>query len=376
MTAKATRKAALIVATLTSFMTPFMGSSINLALPSMARELEMDAVLLSWVPTAYLLASAVSLVPFGRVADIHGRKRVFTWGILAFTFFSLLCAMANSAAMLIFLRVLQGIGSAMIFATGIAILTSVFPPQERGRVLGINVAAVYVGLSAGPFLGGLLTEHFTWRSVFLANVPMGLVTLFLVVRRLKAEWAEARGESFDLVGSLIYAGAITAMVCGISLLPDLRSLWITLGGILALILFVRWEGKAPSPVLNLDLFRANRVFAFSSLAALIHYSATFAVTFLLSLYLQHIKALSAQEAGLILVSQPVIMALFSPLAGRLSDRIEPRIVASTGMALTTVGLFLFISLGESSTVAFVVFRLMLLGLGLALFSSPNTNAIM
>jgi MFS family permease len=161
ITEKGTRSAALIVATLTSFMTPFMASSINLALPSMARELEMDAVLLSWIPMAYILAAAVSLVPFGRAADIYGRKKVFTWGVLVFTFFSILCATATSASMLILLRGFQGIGSGMIFVTMIAILTSVFPPQERERVLGINVAAVYVGLSNGPFLGGSLTEHFT-----------------------------------------------------------------------------------------------------------------------------------------------------------------------------------------------------------------------
>jgi EmrB/QacA subfamily drug resistance transporter len=370
------RRAALVVATLSSFMTPFMGSSINVALPAIAKEFKMDAVVLSWIPTSYLLATAVSLVPFGRLADIHGRKRIYTYGIFLFTLFSFLCTMSPSVPYLIFFRILQGIGSAMIFATGIAILTSVFPPQQRGRVLGINVAAVYIGLSLGPFLGGFLTEQLTWRAVFLAHIPLGLIILALLLWKVKPEWAEARGEPFDLTGSLIYAVAITGLVYGMSLLPHLESLWIMLFGFSGLLGFIAWETKTKKPVFDLELFKTNRVFAFSNLAALINYSATFAITFLLSLYLQQIRAYSPQGAGLILVAQPVVMALLSPMAGRFSDRIEPRIVASLGMILTSLGLFLFVLLEQESSLQGIILRLVLLGVGFALFSSPNTNAIM
>lgn len=264
----------------------------------------------------------------------------------------------------------------MIFATGIAILTSVFPPQQRGRVLGINVAAVYIGLSLGPFLGGFLTEQLTWRAVFLAHIPLGLIILALLLWKVKPEWAEARGEPFDLTGSLIYAAAITGLVYGMSLLPHLESLWIMLFGFASLLGFVGWETRTKKPVFDLELFKTNRVFAFSNLAALINYSATFAITFLLSLYLQQIRAYSPQGAGLILVSQPLVMALLSPMAGRLSDRIEPRIVASLGMILTSLGLFLFVLLEQESSLEGIILRLVLLGVGFALFSSPNTNAIM
>ena len=370
------KKSALTIAALSSFMTPFMGSSINLALPSIGRQFQIDAVLLSWISTAYLLASAVSLVPFGRLADIYGRKKIFSWGILAFTLFSLFCALSNSAPLLIFFRILQGIGSAMIFATGMAILTSVFPPRERGKVLGINVAAVYVGLSLGPSLGGFLTQHLTWRSVFLANLPLGIIVIFLVWKKLPGEWAEARGEKFDTLGSLIYGLAIVAVMYGISLLPAFAALWVILLGLLGIAAFVKWELKTASPVFELSLFTTNRVFAFSNLAALINYSATFAVTFLLSLYFQNIQALSPQSAGLILMAQPVVMALFSPFAGKLSDRIEPRIVASLGMATTTLGLIFFSFIGLETSQIFLVVGLMVLGLGTAFFSSPNTNAIM
>jgi EmrB/QacA subfamily drug resistance transporter len=373
---KLTQKSALIVATLTSFIVPFMGSSINLALPAIQSEFQIDAVLLTWIPTSYLLVAAVALVPFGRLADIHGRKRVFASGIMIFTFSSILAATSVSAAMLILARCIQGLGSAMIFATGIAILTSVFPPEERGKVLGINVAAVYVGLSAGPFLGGFLTQHFTWRSLFIFTIPVGLTIAALARWKLKGEWADARGEKFDFLGSIIYGVSIVTIMYGISLIPSARSFWLVSLGILAIPGFVTWERKVKAPVFEIELFTTNRVFAFSCLAALIHYSATFAITFFLSLFLQNIKGLNPQSAGVILISQPIVMAILSPFAGRLSDRIEPRIVASVGMALTSVGLFLFTLLQDSSSLRFIIGSLILLGIGFALFSSPNTNAIM
>jgi EmrB/QacA subfamily drug resistance transporter len=370
------KRSALLIATFSSFLTPFMVSSINIALPAMGSEFQMSAVLMSWVPTSYILAAAMFLVPFGRLADIHGRKRVFAYGMWIFTFSSLALAFSPSAAVLITLRVLQGFGSAMIFGTGMAILTSVFPAAERGRVLGINVAAVYLGLSLGPVFGGFLTHQFGWRSIFLANVPLGLFVIYLVVAKLDREWAEARGEAFDVVGSLFYAFTLVALIYGLSLLPSSSGIWFILAGITGGLLFVRWDKRSASPLLNMNLFFHNPAFAFSNLAALINYSATFAVTFLLSLYLQYIKGFTPQHAGLILISQPVVMAIFSPFAGRLSDKIEPRIVASLGMGFTAAGLLLFTFIDRDTHLGFIVTGLMMLGFGFALFSSPNTNAVM
>jgi len=367
---------ALLVATLASFLMPFMGSSVNVALPSLGKEFAMDAVLLSWVATSYLLAAAVFLVPWGRLGDIHGRKRIFTAGIAVYTLGSLLCGLSVSTAMLLSCRVVQGMGSAMMFGTALAIITSVFPPEERGRAMGITVAAVYTGLSLGPFLGGLLTQHLGWRSVFIVNVPLGLVMIGFVLWKLKGEWAEARGERFDFVGAVVYGGAMVAIMYGFSLLPAVWGAAVIAAGVLGIVAFVRWEMRVKSPVLNMSLFRKNTVFVLSNLAALINYSATFAVTFLLSLYLQYVKGFTPQYAGLILVAQPVVMAMVSPLAGRLSDRIEPRIVASLGMTLTTAGLLLFAFVGEGTTLAFIIPGLAVLGLGFGLFSSPNMNAVM
>jgi len=371
-----TKKVVLLVTTLAAFVSPFGVSSVNIALPSIEKEFLMDAILLSWVTTAYLLASAIFLVPFGKIADIFGRKRIFTYGILIFTFASVGSAISSSALMLICFRVLQGIGSAAVYCVGAAMLTSVFPPTELGKVLGINLAAVYIGNSAGPFLGGFLTHHFSWRSIFVVNVFLGLIVIFLIFWKLKGEVHRGEKERFDLMGSIIFSITLLLILYGFSQLSTMRGVWLMLPGVLGILAFVKWETKTQVPVLDINLFRNNRVFAFSNLAALIHYSATFAVTFLLSLYLQYIKKLTPESAGLVLVSQPIVQAFFSPFAGKLSDRAEPRIVASLGMALTAGGLAMFIFLNEKTTLWFIVASLILLGFGFALFSSPNTNAVM
>jgi len=376
MNDKAAQLSALIIASMSSFLTPFMISSVNIALPAVGREFKTDAVMLSWVATSYLLAAAVSMVPFGKLADIYGRKKIFLIGQIIVTITSLLAAISVSVPMLIAFRVFQGIGGAMVFATGIAILTSVYPPQDRGKVLGIAVAAVYIGLSCGPFFGGWLTQHFSWRSIFLINIPLGLPIILLVVWKLKGEWTGAEGDEFDLIGSVIYGLGIVAIMYGITIIPALASIWVILAGMLALAGFVKWETRVRCPVFEVNLFIENRTFSFSCLAALINYSATFAVAFLLSLYLQYIKGLTPQGAGVVLISQPIVMAVFSPLAGKLSDKIEPRVIASLGMALTTLGLTLLALINRHTTLLFVVISLMVLGFGFALFSSPNMNAIM
>jgi EmrB/QacA subfamily drug resistance transporter len=370
------KRVVLLVATTASFIFPFMGSAVNIALPRLGKELSLDAVMLGWIATAYLLSSATFLVPFGRIADIYGRKKIFTCGIVIFTISSLFAGMASSAHMLISCRVFQGIGGAMLAGTAVALLTTVFPANERGKVLGINIAAAYIGLSLGPVLGGILTQHLGWRSIFFINVPLGLAVIGVVLWKLKGEWTGAKGEKFDFAGSVIYSLALVALVYGFTLLPAMSGVWLIVGGIIGLSAFTRWEIRTRSPVLDISLFKNSRAFTFSNLAALINYSATWAVSLLISLYLQYLKGFNPQSAGLILVAMPAMQAIFSPLAGRLSDRIEPRMIASAGMALTTAGLVIFIFLNEETPLAFIIGNLLLMGLGFALFSSPNTNAVM
>ena len=212
----------LWVTTAASFLTPFMGASVNIALPSIGREMSMSAILLGWVAYAFLIAAATVLVPTGRIADVRGRKLIFSLGLLIFAAASLFCGMAATTDWLIFFRLLQGVGGAMIFGTSIAILTSVYPAGERGRVLGINVASVYLGLSAGPFLGGFLTEHFGWRSIFLINVPLSVAILILVLWKIKGEWdvdREVVAEHFDYKGAFLYMTATAAVIRLVFMLP-------------------------------------------------------------------------------------------------------------------------------------------------------------
>ena len=366
----------LLVATMASFLFPFMGSAVNIALPSIGRELSLDAITLGWIATAYLLTSATLLVPFGRIADIYGRKKIFTCGIVILTLSSLLLGMANSATMLISCRVFQGIGGAMLAGTAVALLTTVFPANERGKILGINVAATYIGLSVGPVLGGVLTHHLGWRSIFFLSALLGLAVIGVVLWKLKGEWTGAKGERFDFAGSVIYILGLVALVYGFTLLPAMLGVGLIVGGAIGLSAFTRWEMRTKSPVLDISLFKNSKAFTFSNLAALINYSATFAVAFLISLYLQYVKGFNPESAGLILVAMPAMQAIFSPLAGRLSDRIEPRLIASAGMALITVGLTIFVFLSEQTSLKLVIGNLVLMGLGFALFSSPNTNAVM
>jgi EmrB/QacA subfamily drug resistance transporter len=366
----------LMVATFSSFMGPFMISALNVALPAIQKEFSVSAVFLSWIATSYLLSTAVFLVPFGKLADIHGRKKTFAFGLMVFVLFSLLTAFSISVWMLIILRIFQGIGTAMIVTTGMAILTSVFPPNKRGSAIGIYVAAVSIGLSLGPLVGGTLTHYFSWRSIFIAIVPFGLVSIYITLTYLKKEWVGERGEKFDTIGSILYGFALLTLIYGASLLPNKTAYFMMAAGVVGFIAFAKQEQRANSPVFELKLFRNNKLFAFSSLAALINYAATFAITFLLSLYLQFIKGMNPRSAGLILITQPIVMAVLSPLAGKWSDRIEPRIIASGGMAVTVLGLVQLITIGETTSIAYLIAILSMLGFGFALFSSPNMNAVM
>ena len=373
---KSLEKSALFVTTLTSFIGPFTISSVNVALPTIQAEFSADAVLLSWVPTSFLLAMAVFLVPFGKAADIYGRKKIFTWGLILYTFSSFLAVFSYSIKILIVMRILQGFGSAMSVTTGMAILTSVFAPSKRGRAIGIYVSAVYIGLSVGPFAGGFLARYLGWRSIFAVVVPFGAACVLITIRYLKGEWADARGEKLDIGGSVLYGFSILVLVYGASLLPQRVAVYLIVSGLAGLALFIRLEMSVRYPVFEVRLFKQNTLFTFSSLAALINYSATFALTFLLSLYLQYIKNIPPQYAGSILIAQPIVMAVFSPLAGRLSDRIEPRLIASAGMMMTALGLFSFVFIGADTSKVLIVLTLAFLGFGFSLFSSPNMNAIM
>jgi len=354
-----------------------MISSVNVALPAIQADLNLTAIQLSWVATAYLLAVTVVVLPTGKIADIYGRKKVFTAGLAIYTLTSTAAALAHSSAWLLACRAFQGAGAGLFITTGMAILTSIFPPHKRGRAIGIYVAAVYVGLSVGPFVGGAMVQQFGWRSIFWIMLPLGAGSVAITLAYLRGEWAGTPGQRLDIAGSLIYAIAILALVYGASELPSLRGTILAVIGLAGLFTFFHQQQRTTQPLFEVSLFTTNRTFTFSSLAALLNYAATFAVTFLMSLYLQYLKGMPPRSAGTLLMIQPVVMAIFSPLAGRLSDRVEPRLLSSVGMAVTVVGMLVFSQLHPSrNDLVGIGCNLVVLGFGFALFTSPNTNAIM
>jgi MFS family permease len=366
----------LVVSTATAFITPFLSAAVNIAIPTLQREFNMEAVVMTWVGTIFFLSVAVVQVPCGRLADIFGRKKLFIIGLLVTILASLIGALANSVPMLLIGMSLMGIGSGIEFNNSISILTSVFPAERRGRALGISTVGTYAGLSLGPFLGGILTRGLSWQSIFVFAGILNVVLLALVFYALKGEWREAEGEKFDVIGSITYGVSIVFFMYGFSKLPDTLGIILFLVGFVGLALFARWEAWTASPVFNVTLFKENRVFLFSNLAIFISYIATFAVSFLLSNYLQYVKDMPPNNAGLVLITASVLMAIFTPISGRISDRIEPRLVASVGMSLNCVALLLLVFVNAATPLWYIVIALAVNGLGIGIFSSPNTNAIM
>ncbi len=367
----------LAIVAVTSFMGTFLISSVNIALPAIEKSFRLEAVTLSWVVTSFLLSTAMFLLPVGRWGDLTGIRRIFKIGVIIFTLSSLASGLAGSGQWLIVLRFIQGIGAAFTSTTGPAILVSAFLPQHRGRVLGFSVSAVYLGLAFGPFVGGILTQYLGWRSIFFVSSFLGVVTTVIAFLFLGKDSLSATSRKKpDLKGTVFYMIGLVALVYGSSRIPAVSGWLLMGGGSLALVIFWALESKSYMPVIETKLFTHNRLFAFSNLAALINYSATFAIVFLLSLYLQKIKGLSPRDAGAILVAQPIMMAVFSPVAGRLSDRIQPRYLTTLGMTMCTLGLAAFAFLSDTTSVVLIIILLIWVGLGFAFFSSPNMNTIM
>lgn len=365
----------LAVVTLGAFLIPFMGSSLNVSLPSIGRDFALDLVFLNWIPTVFILANTAFILPLGRMGDLFGRKKIFTLGVLIFTISSFFLTAATSANFLIIFSFMQGIGCSMIFATGMAILSSVFPLGSRGESFGIYITSVYLGLFLGPILGGFLTQNFGWRSIFLFNIPLGLIMLFMLIFKINKDWIGSKGEIFDLKGTLIYVPSIIILLYGFTTIFSIIGRIMIIGGVLGLLTFFKLESHNKYPLIQVKIFR-SAVPLLSSGATLLLNSSTSAVWVLVSLYLQLVQSLTPFNAGIILTIQPLLVTIFSPFAGRLSDNIGGAPISLIGITITTIGLFLatFISI-ETSLLLIIVFAL-IMGAGTALFASPNSNTFM
>ena len=371
------QKATIFVIAITSFIATFMGSAMNLSIPAMGAEFRVSASTIGWVITVYMLTVAVFSVPFGRLADMTRKKLIYLPGLLMFSMTSLLSAFAWNFNVLIVLRVLQGISGSMIFSTGTAILISAFPGSERGRVLGYSTAATYIGLSVGPVAGGFLNHYLGWRSIFVLTCIISGIVFLIALKMLPKGEKSPHKPSFDILGNVLYITMITAIMYGFTEMAASKfAVALIAAGFLLAFCFVKHELRNENPVIQVRLFTGNIAYTFSNLAALLNYGATFAIGYLLSIYFQVVMGYSSQTAGLILISQPVVMAFLSPYAGRLSDRVSPYILASIGMGLCATGVAFFIFIDAGYPLWQIIVALIITGTGFGLFSSPNTNAVM
>lgn len=356
------RTKTLLTMMMSSFVTPFTSSALTLSLPDIGRDYGASANELGWVLEIFLLASIVCLLPMGKLADRFGKRRVFLWGTVFFTLSSALCIVTPDMGFLLAARALQGVAAAMLYATNMSIVALSFPPEQRGRALGWMVSMVYVGLACGPVLGGLLNYYAGWQSIFVFITAACLACVVMTGLYLHQEWREEEVQGVDGRGALLYGLAMILAMFGLSELAELAWGWLALVlGLVLLIAFVRHEMKAQDPILPVHIFVENREFSLSNLTAMINYSATFAISFLMSIYLQSVLGLSSREAGLVMLIQPIVMAVLSPTAG---------------MAITALGILGFVAVVHLESLWLVVPVVIVIGVGFALFAAPNNNAIM
>ena len=369
--------AVLRAAMITAFITTFMGSSLNMSIPAIETEFQVSGALVGWVVTSYTIAVAALSVPFGRISDITGRRRIFLTGVVCFGAASLVCMFSPDILVMMILRVLQGAAAAMIFATNNAILISVYPASQRGRVLGLSTAATYVGLSAGPVAGGFLNHYVGWRSIFAAAFVVSAAAFLASRRHIPHDRQPEDSISFDISGNILYICAIGMSLYGLSNLSEGIWAWAAFAaGIGAGAGFFLYEKGRKQPLIRVEMFREDIAFSFSNLAALLNYGATFAISYLMSIYLQVVMGFTSQDAGLILICMPLIQAVFSPVMGNLSDKVRPHKIATAGMMICVAALVMFSFIDEDTGLWFAVSALMTAGFGFAVFSAPNTNAIM
>lgn len=367
----------IFVAVVTAFITTFMGSALNLSIPNIEKDFGVSAAAVGWTVTVYMLSCAALTVPLGRIADIYDRKKILWLGIMLFAVSSAGAFFSFNMAMLIVLRGAQGVGASMIFSTNLAILAGAFDEDTRGRVLGYATASTYAGLSAGPVLGGFLNHILGWKSIFAAAAIISAAAFYCAFKKLPADKKEGRAKELDKKGSLLYIGAVVLSIYGLSeLAAGVKGIAVMLCGFALFWCFIKAENGTESPVIKTELFTENRAYAFSNVAALINYGATFAVSYLISLYLQVAMDFGSQKAGLVLIVSPALMALLSPLSGRLSDRVSPHLLAGTGMGICGGAAAVFAFISESSPLWIIICGLVLSGTGMALFSSPNTNGVL
>lgn len=365
----------LLVCTVLSFFTVFAVNAVNIVIPSIAAEFHMSNIVQNWVTIIFLLVVAVLSVPAGQISGKFGLKKVTNFNIILFIIISIVNVIVTSSEQFLACRFILGISLAFINVTSMAMIVNVFPPEERGKALGINITGVYLGLSLSPVIGGILNFNLGWRSVVLFGVPFLFVILALLLTRIDEEWSSFENIPLDLKGSLAYGVGIVLFMYGFTVLNTQLGIILTILGVIILVIFALIELRQDYPVFDIKFFK-NHKFLSANFASLCAYLATYAVTTILNYHLQYIKGFDSQTAGIILLVAPLCQVVLAPIAGRLSDRFVPQILAAIGMGLGTISLFLFSSLDSATSIEFLILSMIIYGVGFGLFSPPNTNVIM
>jgi len=368
----------LLTVCIAQFMVPFMLTAVGVALPSLGRDFDASAMQIGLVAQCYVLSLAMFMLPFGRLGDIIGQRIMFLMGLVVFTLFTLFLGYANDILTVIVLRFFQGLGAAMLLSGSMALVAAAYPPMQRARKIGLVAVFTYIGLSTGPVIGGYVTLHFGWRHIFLMPVPFGIAAILTCLFGMKEMEKNASGERMDWKGSLIYALCIGSIMIGASHVQQVGiGVPLLVAGVVGMGLFLVMESRNENPLLDVKLLSGNRFFTLSCLAALGNYAATFGIVFFMSLFLQYAKGLTAHEAGFILLLQPLMQVLTSPLAGRLAGRVTIAKLATVGMLISAAGLLLTaLTIGVHAPLWLVSLELMLIGAGFGIFITPNTTAIM
>jgi EmrB/QacA subfamily drug resistance transporter len=363
-----------------TFMSTLDSSIVNVALPTMSGQLHSELSTLQWAVTAYLLTISSLLPVFGRTADLLGRRKVYSLGFLIFTLGSILCGSAQNIWFLVGTRVLQAVGASMLMANSAAIITAIFPFQERGKALGLTGTVVALGSMTGPALGGILIGLTGWRSIFYINLPIGIIGYMAALSILPKDEPRKEKEKFDFIGaSLFSAGMISVLFAinngedwGWSSLPVLFGLIL---GVTLLVLFVINERKVKHPMIELSLFK-NRPFVIGNVSGGLSFVAMFANNMLLPFYLQQVLNYSPSKVGLVMTAFPIMMAIAAPISGNASDKYGPLILTTGGLSITALGLFYYSTLSPTANFYQVIVGPLLMGLGSGMFQSPNNSSVM
>jgi EmrB/QacA subfamily drug resistance transporter len=365
------------------FMATLDASIVNISLPVIMGYFKAGLDLSEWVILIYLLTITGLLLPFGRLADLTGRKKIFLLGFILFSLGSALCALSMSMHQLILFRSFQALGAAMIMANTFAIVTAVFPHQERGRALGINGTVVAIGFTVGPTLGGFLVSHLSWRAIFYVNVPVGIIGILMALYVLQENLVSPnRGQrkGFDFFGAFLTIFGLSALILGLTTgqsgqwgEPRVITELVIAGIILPLVPL--WEMKAKYPLIDLSLFKI-RLFSFGNIAGFLSFLSLSANVFLMPFFLQLALGFSPVHSGLLMTPTALAIVVIAPLSGWLSDRFGSRLLSTVGLAINAFTLYWLSTLTLKATYHDVLIRLIFLGIGQGLFQAPNNSSVM